>query len=151
MPAQAFLFPEFQTSLIGHQSVDEFSPIVLAEAPEALRAMPEGEIEEKIAEQVSIISEIEMSGILTAKLIEPDATPTIAANTEYIALGEQIAELEKEVSQPIAATEDDFLREGRDSLTVGIDALKSRLMKREQIEKNNQRIAELEAAHQKTE
>ena len=102
------------------------------------------EIEEKIAEQVSIISEIEMSGILTAKLIEPDATPTIAANTEYIALGEQIAELEKEVSQPIAATEDDFLREGRDSLTVGIDALKSRLMKREQIEKNNQRIAELE-------
>ena len=37
------------------------------------------EIEEKIAEQVSIISEIEMSGILTAKLIEPDATPTIAA------------------------------------------------------------------------
>ena len=102
------------------------------------------EIEEKIAEQVSIISEIEMSGILTAKLIEPDANPTIAANTEYIALGEQIAELEKEVSQPIAATEDDFLREGRDSLTVGIDALKSRLMKREQIEKNNQRIAELE-------
>ena len=41
MPAQAFLFPEFQTSLIGHQSVDEFSPIVLAEAPEDLRAMPE--------------------------------------------------------------------------------------------------------------
>lgn len=102
------------------------------------------EIEEKIAEQVSIISEIEMSGILTAKLIEPDATPTIAANTEYIALGEQIAELEKEVSQPIAATEDDFLREGRNSLVAGIDALKSRLMKREQIEKNNQRIAELE-------
>ena len=73
-----------------------------------------------------------------------DATPTIAANTEYIALGEQIAKLEKEVSQPIAAAEDDFLREGRNSLVAGIDTLKSRQMKREQIEKNNQRIAELE-------
>lgn len=41
-----------------------------------------------------------MSGILTAKLIEPDATPTIAANTEYIALGEQIAELERKFRSP---------------------------------------------------
>ena len=56
MPAQAFLFPEFQTSLIGHQSVDEFSPIVLAEAPEDLRAMPEVEIEEKIAKGKAVLN-----------------------------------------------------------------------------------------------
>ena len=55
MPAQAFLFPEFQTSLIGHQSVDEFSPIVLAEAPEDLRAMPEDEIEEMIAKAKAVL------------------------------------------------------------------------------------------------
>ena len=74
-----------------------------------------------------------------------DELNTLTDDIETIRkIEEQIAELEKEVSQPIAATEDDFLREGRDSLTVGIDALKSRLMKREQIEKNNQRIAELE-------
>lgn len=64
-----------------------------------------------------------MSGILTAKLIEPDATPTIAANTEYIALGEQIAELEKEVSQPIAATEDDFY--ARDAILLPSESTRS--------------------------
>ena len=55
MPEQAFLFPEFHTQLIGHQAADEFSPIVLAEAPEALRAMPEKEIEEKIAKAKAIL------------------------------------------------------------------------------------------------
>ena len=55
MQVQAFLFPEFQTSLIGHQTVDEFSPIVLAEAPEDLRAMPEVEIDEKIAKAKAIL------------------------------------------------------------------------------------------------
>ncbi|MBP6762473.1 MAG: phosphoadenosine phosphosulfate reductase family protein [Thauera sp.] len=55
MPVQAFLFPEFQTRLTGHQSVGEFSPIVIAEAPEDLRAMPEDEIEEKIAKAKAVL------------------------------------------------------------------------------------------------
>lgn len=55
MPVQAFLFPEFQTRLIGLQSVDNFSPIAIAEAPENLRAMPEDEIEEKIAKAKAIL------------------------------------------------------------------------------------------------
>lgn len=100
--------------------------------------------EARIAKQEVIISEIEASGILTAKLIEPDATPTIEADADYIALGRQIDALEKEVVSNEPASDDGFLREGRNSLVVGIDALKSRLMKRDQIEKNNQRIAELE-------
>lgn len=103
-----------------------------------------GEIEEKIAEQVSIISEIETSGILAAKLVEPDATPTIEANADYIALGRQIDALEKEIASSEPASDDELLREGRNSLVAGIDTLKSRLMKREQIERNNHRIAELE-------
>nr|DAH15481.1 MAG TPA: chromosome partition protein [Caudoviricetes sp.] len=109
-----------------------------------------GEIEEKIAEQVSIIAEIEASGILTAQLIEPDATPTIEADADYIALGGQIDALEKEVAsdenEPEPASKGELLHYGRNrnSLIAEIDALKSRLMKREQIEKNNQRIAELE-------
>lgn len=99
--------------------------------------------EARIAKQEAIIAEIEASGILSAKLIEPDPMPTIEANAEYIALGKQIAELETDAA-PVTTSDDEFLREGRDSLIAGIDALKVRLMKREQIEKNNLRIAELE-------
>lgn len=102
--------------------------------------------EARIAKQGKIIAEIEASGILTANLIEPDATPTIEANAEYIAIGKQIAELEKSVEQPVSASEDELLRDGRNSLIEGIDSLKKRLMKREEIERNNQRIAELEKA-----
>lgn len=100
--------------------------------------------EARIAKLEAIIAEIEAGGILSAKLVEPDATPTIAANAEYIALGEQIGALEEEVTAAEPASDDELLREGRNSLVAGIDTLKSRLMKREQIEKNNQRIAELE-------
>ena len=97
-----------------------------------------------IAKLEAIIAEIEAGGILSAKLVEPDATPAIEANAEYIALGRQIDALEKEVASAEPASDDELLREGRNSLVAGIDTLKSRLMKREQIEKNNQRIAELE-------
>lgn len=100
--------------------------------------------EARIANLEAIIADIEASGILTANLIEPDATPTIEANTDYIAIGGQIAALEEEVAAAEPASDDELLREGRNSLVAGIDTLKSRLMKREQIEKNNQRIAELE-------
>lgn len=100
--------------------------------------------ETRIAKLEATIAEIEASGILTAQFAEPDATPTIAANAEYIALGEHIGALKEEVTAAEPASDDELLREGRNSLVAGIDTLKSRLMKREQIEKNNQRIAELE-------
>ena len=100
--------------------------------------------ETRIAKQEAIITEIEASGILTAQFTEPDATPTIEANAEYIALGKQIAALEADATPAAASSDNELLREGRESLIAGIDALKSQLMKREQIEKNNQRIAELE-------
>lgn len=107
--------------------------------------------EARIAKQETIIAEIEASGILTAKLVEPDVTPTIEADADYIALGRQIDALEKEVashteSEPESESKNELLCYGRNrnSLITEIDTLKSRLMKREQIEKNNQRIAELE-------
>lgn len=99
--------------------------------------------EARIVKHEATIAEIEASGILSAKLIEPDPMPTIEANAEYIALGKQIAELDADAA-PVTTSDDEFLREGRDSLIAGIDALKARLMKREQIEKNNLRIVELE-------
>lgn len=55
MPEQAVLFPEFHTHLIGHQAVEGFSPVTIAEAPAELRAMAEGEIEEKIAKAKAIL------------------------------------------------------------------------------------------------
>ena len=54
MPQQAFLFPEFQAAL-EHPAGDTFTPVVIAEAPAELRAMPEGEIEEKIAKAKAIL------------------------------------------------------------------------------------------------
>ncbi len=100
--------------------------------------------EARIAKLEAAIAEIEASGILTAQFTEPDATPTIEVNAEYIALGKQIAALEADATPAAASSDNELLREGRESLIAGIDALKSQLMKREQIEKNNQRIAELE-------
>lgn len=100
--------------------------------------------EDQIAKLDAYIAEIEASGILTAQFTEPDTTPTIEANAEYIALSKQIAALEAEAAPAVPSTDDELLREGRNSLVAGIDILKSRLMKREQIERNNQRIAELE-------
>ena len=100
--------------------------------------------EARIAKLEAIIADIESSGILSAKLVEPDATPAIESDADYIALGGQIAALEEEVAAVEPASDDELMREGRNSLVAGIDTLKSRLMRRGQIEKNNQRIAELE-------
>lgn len=52
MHSQTPLFPELHAHLIGHQAADGFSPLVIAEAPAELRAMPEGEVEEKIAKAI---------------------------------------------------------------------------------------------------
>lgn len=54
MQQQAILFPEFQAAL-ERQAGDEFAPVVIAEAPAELRAMPEGEFEEKIAKAKAIL------------------------------------------------------------------------------------------------
>ncbi len=62
---QAFLFPEFQSQLIGCQAVDGFAPVVIAEAPADLRSMPEEQIEEKIAKAKAILKWL-MSNYRTA-------------------------------------------------------------------------------------
>lgn len=54
MLAQHLLFPEFQAEL-ERKAGDEFSPVVIAEAPAELSAMPDGEIEEKIAKAKAIL------------------------------------------------------------------------------------------------
>lgn len=54
MQQQAILFPDLQAAA-ERQAGDEFAPVVIAEAPAALRAMPEGEIEEKIVKAKAIL------------------------------------------------------------------------------------------------
>ncbi len=54
MHPQSILFPEFQAPLERPPN-GEFSPVVVAEAPAKLRAMPEGGIEEKIAKTKAIL------------------------------------------------------------------------------------------------
>jgi hypothetical protein len=48
MPTQTVLFPEFQAYQARHSTTDVFVPMVVAEAPAAIRAMPEANIDEKI-------------------------------------------------------------------------------------------------------
>ena len=54
MPQEAFLFPEFQ-AVLERPAGDAFTPVVIAEAPAELRAMPEGEIENKIAKAKAVL------------------------------------------------------------------------------------------------
>lgn len=48
MPQQIVLFPELHAARAPHVTPDEFTPVVIAEAPAEVRALPADDIEEKI-------------------------------------------------------------------------------------------------------
>lgn len=48
MQAQPALFPEFELRLGAPLCAGPFSPVVIAEAPEAIRDLPDAELEEKM-------------------------------------------------------------------------------------------------------
>lgn len=73
-----------------------------------------------------------------------DANLLIQADQSWIALGNQISDLENQMSVESVPVDNSELKEGKKVLTVSIDALKKRLSKREIIENSHKRIAELE-------
>lgn len=80
---------------------------------------------------------------------QPDATPTIIANKDYISLSNKITDLENQISEEVAAPDLTELQSGKDVLSSSIEELNSRLAKRDLINSNNKRISELENEQRK--
>lgn len=78
----------------------------------------------------------------------PDAMPTVTRDGEWLRLGEEIEELARQsVKATIAVPDDTEIKDGKRVLQEAVYELKNRLSKREIIERNNKRIAELEQQH----
>lgn len=73
-----------------------------------------------------------------------DANSIIQADQSWINIGNQISDLENQMSVGSTPVDNSELKEGKQVLTESIDALKKRLSKREIIENSHKRIAELE-------
>lgn len=77
----------------------------------------------------------------------PDAMPYVVKNEQWLELDKKIGELCKEASKPVEAADNAELKEGKRVLQEAICELQNRLSKREIIDRNNARIAELERQH----
>jgi len=73
-----------------------------------------------------------------------NANEMIEKDSAWIALGNEISELENKLTFNTSSDDDTDLRSDKEQLTNNIDELKLRLTKRSQIERANKRISELE-------
>lgn len=100
--------------------------------------------DERIVEMNNQIEQIVANPLFLAELVAPDATPTIEADKTIKGLMSEIADLEAQLIKPIETPNTADLTEQKKSLVSQIDEIKARLAKKDTIERNNQRIAELE-------
>lgn len=100
--------------------------------------------EERIAELSKKIEELKANPLYSATLTAPDATQTIEADAERNNLVDEIAKVKAELDKPVEATDTTELTEQKKSIMSEIDIIKAKLAKKETIERNNQRIQELE-------
>lgn len=100
--------------------------------------------EERISEIESRIEAIKNNPLYGKSLVAPDAAPAIEADEEIKKLCQEIAELEETVNTPIDIPDTAELNEQKKSITDEIDAIKTKLAKKETIERNEARIKELE-------
>lgn len=98
----------------------------------------------KIAELQERIKKAKENELYAATLTAPDATPAIEADVEYQRLTYEIAALEKELAEPIQSPETAELSERKRQYAADIDEMKTKLAKRDTINRTNQRINELE-------
>lgn len=96
-----------------------------------------GQLEEKIAKEKA-------NELYTATLTAPDATPAIEADAEYQRLTSEIEALEKELAVPTTAPDTSELSEKKKQYAADIDEIKTKLAKRDTINRTNKRISELE-------
>lgn len=100
--------------------------------------------EERIAELSKKIEELKANPLYDAILTAPDATQTIEADAERNNLVDEIAKVKAELDKPVEAPDTTELTEQKKSIMSEIDIIKAKLAKKETIERNNQRIQELE-------
>lgn len=101
----------------------------------------------KIDEMVKDIETIKADPLFSKELTQPDINPIIEADKDYQDLCAQEKDLQSIVETPVTEIDNSELCAQRKALSENIDALKARLSKKDQIEKNESRIKELEAQY----
>lgn len=100
--------------------------------------------DERIMELNNQIEQIAANPLFVAELVAPDATPAIEADKTIKELTSEIADLETQLNKPLETPNTADLEAQKKALVSQIDEVKAQLAKKEAIERNNQRIAELE-------
>lgn len=115
----------------------------MQDAEEAISSI-DGELQ-KASEEIETLKSSED---YTMNLVEPDAYPVIEGNTEYKKLSEEISAKEKAL-EGISTNNIDtsYQKQELSLLKSEIDSLKRTLANRETINRNTQRIGELEAQY----
>lgn len=104
-----------------------------------------GQCEQRVSQIKEKIESLRNNPIREKTAIAPDTTHAVENDDEINKLCKEIEEIENVLQQPIESQDTDVLKSQKQLLNEEIDALKKRLGNKEIIEKNNARIAELEA------
>lgn len=106
--------------------------------------------EVNISSKQAWIDEQKSSPLYLNELVEPETESAIAADKRYIDLCNQETELKNRIeNETFTETDTSELMEGKGTIQASIDELKKMLSKKDIIERNNQRIAELETMMRK--
>lgn len=90
------------------------------------------------------VNEQKSSSLYRNELVEPETESLIAADKAYIDLCNLEIDLNNQLANEVTLPDTEELVEGKNTILGSIDELKKMLSKREIIDKNNERIAELE-------
>lgn len=106
------------------------------------------EYEKRKSEKETLIADL-AAQIDAINIVEPDYDSVVSSDPEYKSLSEQVKKLENQLASAPTVIADSELQEKKRTIFVELDSLKSRLAKREQIQKNKERIHELEKQNSK--
>lgn len=101
--------------------------------------------EQRVSQIKEKIEALRNNPIREKTAIAPDTTQAVETDEEIKKICKEIEEIETVMQKPIEAQDTEVLKSQKQSLNEEIDVLKKRLGNKEIIEKNNARIAELEA------
>lgn len=106
--------------------------------------------EVNISSKQAWIDEQKSSPLYLNELVEPETESAIAADKRYIDLCNQETELKNRIeNETFTETDTSELMEGKGTIQASIDELKKMLSKKDIIQRNNERIAELETMMRK--
>ena len=100
--------------------------------------------QERIAGLQKQITEWQSNDLYNATLTAPDATEAIQSNAEHQRISKELAAIQEQLAQPRAAADTAELDAAKRDLVSRIDDIKAQLAQKDIIERNNERIAELQ-------